>query len=85
LDRLCRDAQNNWVVIELKAYWADDDAVGQILGYMSWVRDNLSDGSTVRGIIICKNTTGRVKAAVKLIPTLSIKRYTLDCRIDEMN
>jgi len=84
MDFLCKDAQNNWVVIELKADWAGDDAVGQILGYMSWVRDNLPDGSTVRGIIVCKNTTGRVKAAVKLAPSLSIKRFSLNCSIDEM-
>jgi hypothetical protein len=84
MDFLCKDAQNNWVVIELKADWAGDDAVGQILGYMSWVRDNLPNGPTVRGIIVCKNTTGRVKAAIKLAPSLSIKRFSLNCSIDEM-
>jgi len=84
MDFLCKDAQNNWVVVELKADWAEDSAVGQILGYMSWVRDNLPNGPTVRGIIVCKNTTGRVKAAIKLFPSLSIKRFTLNCSIDEM-
>ena len=85
MDLLCRDAQNNWVVVELKADWAGDDAVGQILGYMSWIRDNLPNGSTVRGFIICKNATGRVKAAARLFPALSIKRFTLDCKIDDIN
>lgn len=85
MDFLCKDAKDNWVVIELKADWAGDDAVGQILGYMSWVRDNLPNGSTVRGIIVCKNTTGRVKAAIKLAPTLSIKRFSLNCSVDEMS
>jgi hypothetical protein len=84
MDFLCKDAENNWVVVELKADWGLDDAVGQILGYMSWVKDNLPNGSTVRGIIVCKNTTGRVKAAIKLFPGLSIKRFVLDCKIDEM-
>jgi hypothetical protein len=84
MDFLCKDAQGNWVVIELKADWAGDDAVGQILGYMSWVRENLHNGLTVRGIIICKGTTGRVKAAIKLFPSLSIKRFALDCSISEM-
>jgi RecB family endonuclease NucS len=74
MDFLCKDAHNNWVVIELKADWAGDDAVGQILGYMSWVRDNLPNGSTVRGIIVCKNATGRVKAAIKLVAGLTMKR-----------
>ena len=84
MDFLCRDARNNWVVIELKADLATDDAVGQILGYMSWVRDNLPDGSTVRGILVCKDATGRVKAAAKWIPSLCIKRFDLNCSIENM-
>jgi hypothetical protein len=84
MDFLCKDVQNNWVVVELKADWARDDAVGQILGYMSWAKDYLPNGSTVRGIIICKNTTERVKAAIKLVPGLSIKRFTLNFSIAEM-
>ena len=30
IDLLCKDARDNWVIIELKADWAGDDAVGQI-------------------------------------------------------
>lgn len=82
IDLLCRDSRGDWVVIELKADWAGDDAVGQILGYMSWVREHLPDGANVRGIIVCKNTTGRVKAAIKWVPNLSIKRFSLNFTID---
>jgi hypothetical protein len=84
LDFLCRDAEDNWVVVELKADWVGDDAVGQILGYMSWVRDNLPNGLQVRGILVGKRTSGRVKAAIKLFPGLSVKRFALDCQIEEM-
>ena len=84
IDLLCRDAQDNWVVIELKADWAGDDAVGQILGYMRWIRDHFPNGESVRGIIVCKNTTGRVKAAVKWVPSLSIKRFALNFSVDEL-
>lgn len=82
IDLLCRDAHNNWVVIELKADWAADDAVGQILGYMSWVKENLPNGSTVRGIIVCRNTTGRVRSAARLVPSLSIKRFALSFSVE---
>ena len=85
LDLLCKDAEGNWVVIELKADWAGDDAVGQILGYMNWVKENLPNGSTVRGIIVCKNTTGRVKAAIKWVPRLSVRRFNLSFKIEEMS
>ena len=84
MDFLCKDAQGNWVVIELKAGWAGDDAIGQTLGYMSWVKENLPGGETVRGIIICKDATGRVKAAARLAARLSIKRFSLNCSIYEM-
>src|SRR5271166_3615926 len=63
IDLLCQDAAGRWVVIELKADWADDNAVGQVLGYMGWVKDNLPNGSSVRGILICKNPTARIQAA----------------------
>ena len=81
IDLLCKDAQGNWVVIELKADWAGDDAVGQIMGYMRWAKDNLPDGENVRGIIVCKNTTERVKAAIEWVPCLSVKQFTLKFEI----
>jgi len=84
IDLLCRDSGGGWVVIELKADWAGDDAVGQILGYMSWVKEHFPDGANVEGIIVCKNTTGRVKAAIKWVPNLSIKRFALNFSIDNL-
>jgi hypothetical protein len=84
IDLLCKDSRDNWVIIELKADWAGDDAVGQILGYMNWVKENLPNGTNVRGIIVCKNTTGRVKAAIKWVPGLSIKRFALNFSIDDL-
>jgi hypothetical protein len=85
IDLLCKDFHDNWVVIELKADWAGDDAVGQILGYMGWVKEHLPNGTSVRGIIVCKNTTGRVKAAIKWVPNLSLKRFALNFSIDELD
>ena len=83
IDLLCQDQQNNLVVVELKAGAAGDSAIGQISGYMSWVRDNLAKGSNVRGIIICMNPTDRILAAAKIIPGLSIKRYSLSFSIQD--
>ncbi|MGC9971308.1 MAG: endonuclease NucS domain-containing protein [Bryobacteraceae bacterium] len=85
IDLLCQDAQNNWVIIELKAGWAGDDAMGQILGYMGWVRHTLPNGSNLRGIIICKDATGRARTAAKLVPGLSIKRFRLAFSIEDID
>jgi hypothetical protein len=84
IDLLCKDSRGNWVIIELKADWAGDDAVGQILGYMSWAREHLPNGATVRGIIVCKNATGRIRAAIKWVPALSIKRFAFNFSIDDL-
>jgi len=85
IDLLCQDVRSNWVVIELKAAWAGDDAVGQILGYMSWIQENLPKGTNLRGIIICADATGRIKSAVKLVPGLSIKRFRLSFSVEDLN
>lgn len=84
IDLLCQDAKGSWVVVELKADWAGDDAIGQVLGYMGWVRDNLPNGSSVRGVLICKNPTPRIQAAAKLVG-LSIKRFLISFSIENVN
>jgi len=39
---------------ELKAGQAGDDALGQVLGYLSWVRENIPNASDARAIIVCQ-------------------------------
>lgn len=85
LDLLCQDAYGNWVVIELKAGRADDAAIGQILGYMGWVRENLPNGEKARGMIICKEASPRVKAAAKMIPDFSIKRFQFSFIVESID
>jgi hypothetical protein len=51
---------------------------------MSWVKEHLPNGASVRGIIVCKNTTGRVKAAIKWVPGLSVKRFALNFSIADL-
>ena len=84
IDLLCQDSKNNLVVVEIKAGTAGDSALGQILGYLAWMRDNFKD-STVRGIIVCRNPTDRLLAAAKDQPGLSIKRFSLSFSIEDAN
>ncbi|WP_083781413.1 endonuclease NucS domain-containing protein [Nitrosococcus watsonii] len=53
-DLICRDNDGNFVVLELKAVHSSDGVVGQILRYMSFVRENWAkaQGKDVRGIIL---------------------------------
>ena len=71
-------------MIELKAGAAGDDVIGQIGGYMSWVKDNVTGEKTVRGIIVCRDVGPRVRAAARIIPNLRIKTYELSFRLQDV-
>jgi Endonuclease NucS len=84
LDLFCQDKDARFVVIELKAGTAGDDVIGQIGGYMSWVKDNVAGGDTVRGIIICGDATPRTRAAAKMIQNLRVKRYRINFEFEDV-
>lgn len=84
IDLFCFDAQSKYVVVELKAGVAGDDAIGQILGYMAWVRESVQGGETARGILVCRNATERIRAASKLIPDLRIKKYDIAFTFEDL-
>ena len=84
IDLFCRDAQGKWVVVELKAGSAGDDAVGQVAGYMAWVRENVPGAEEVRGVLVCRNASDRVKAAIRMVPGLTLKRYDMSFTVSPL-
>ncbi len=66
IDLLCKD-DKGYVVLELKKGRTEDEAVGQVLRYMGWVRDNLSPNKQVRGMIIVafEGITEKLKKAIR--------------------
>lgn len=83
IDLLAIDASDNFVVIELKAGEADRQTCGQIQAYMAWVSENLAAGMQVRGILVASGFTERLKLAVKVVPGLSLRRYSVVFRFSE--
>lgn len=83
IDLLCQDTDGRWVVIELKAGFAGDAAIGQILGYIAWVRENLPNGRNARGILVCKEPHPRVLAVAKMFPDISVKRFQLNFLVED--
>ena len=85
LDILAKDKQGNFVVIELKRDSSRYDVVGQILSYISWVKDNLAtNGEKVRGLIIVNRGTPALHAAAKAVKDIvSVKYYRVN--LDLMN
>ncbi|MBE0517318.1 MAG: DUF91 domain-containing protein [Methanophagales archaeon] len=75
IDLLALDKEGNFVVIELKAGLATDRVVGQVLGYMRYIRKNVAKGKDVRGLIVADDFDERLKYAVGEIPKLKLRKY----------
>ena len=78
IDVLSVNKNNDFVVIELKVGTATYSAIGQILGYISEVRQNIAKGRQVRGIIIADEFDKKIIAAVSEIPHVSLKKYRVN-------
>jgi len=75
---------NSFVVIELKKGRESDTVIGQTLRYMGWVSDNLcQDGQTVKGIIICKDSTPHLSYALKMVSNITVKYYSVDFKLSD--
>ena len=66
-DLICRDRENNYVVLELKSVQTSDTVVGQILRYIGYIRENWADkeGKKVKGIIITPGYDEQLRLAAK--------------------
>jgi hypothetical protein len=77
IDITARDTKGRLVVIELKAGIANASAVAQLLGYMGDVSAEESD-ENVRGILVASDFDKRTTAAARVVPNLSLHRYSID-------
>lgn len=81
IDITCEDA-SSLVVIELKAGTADSRAIGQILGYMGDIQEE-EEGRSVRGILVAHDFDKRARAAAKVVPALSLKKYSIEFKFTD--
>jgi len=82
IDLLTLDPEKKeFVVMELKKGRSSDVVIGQILGYMGWVEENLTKdhyiGYGVRGIIILKEKDEKLEYALSQMPKVSLFLYTV--------
>jgi len=78
IDILAQDKNGALVVVELKVARSYDRVVGQILNYVSWVKENLADpDQRVRGIIIGRKITEDLQLACLYISDLTLMEYEL--------
>lgn len=68
IDLLCKDKNNNFVIIEFKKRKGSDETVGQTLRYIGWVKKNLcKNNQKVNGIIVCREYKPKIKYAAEAI------------------
>ena len=78
IDFLCTDKKGDFVVIETKRETPDRQAIGQVLGYMGWVRQKLcTKGQSVRGILIANEVSDQLKLAASVTPALALYCYEI--------
>ena len=83
IDFLCTDKRTGaLVVIELKRGKSSDSTVGQVLRYISWVKENIANaGQKVRGIIIAKEIDDALRYAVKGLEMVDVLTYKVDFKL----
>jgi hypothetical protein len=82
IDILCEGGDGALVVVELKAGVAKDAALGQLLGYMGAIkREMTAEGAyadrPVRGIMVAKEFSERVRHASFALPNLRLVSYAV--------
>jgi RecB family endonuclease NucS len=88
IDILCEDRDGALVLIELKAGLARDAALGQMLGYMGAItREMTTDGKyagrVVRGIMVAKEFSDRVRHASVAVPNLRLVSYVIQFTFED--
>ena len=82
IDLLCKDANGNLVVVELKRDTSSDRVVGQLLRYMGYVKENkLPKGKVVRGMIVAHEHDEHLRLALQAIPNVEMKLYEVSVSI----
>lgn len=84
IDILCKDKNNDYVIIETKAGKAKDAALGQILGYIGALK---ASGVTenIRGILVASDFDSRIFYATKALANITLTKYNLSFRFDKVS
>ena len=84
IDILAVDEEGNFVVFELKLANSPDPAIGQLLRYMGWVRKNLANGKTVKGIIVAKKINEKLKYAIEAVTDVALFEYEISFKLERV-
>ena len=77
IDLLAVDKKDGLLVIELKVARGPDEVCGQIMRYVGWVKRHLANGKPVRGLIIARHISDRIRYALADIANVTAREYEL--------
>ncbi len=75
IDILAENEAGEPVVFELKRGRTSDHTMGQLTRYMGWIKENMSNGKTVHGVIVARNFDKKLHYAKSAIPNVSLLKY----------
>lgn len=85
IDILALDAENSFVVVELKVSKGYDRVVGQLLRYMAWVAENHAEpAQRVRGLIVAREISADLILACSLVQNVDLYEYQLSVRLNKV-
>lgn len=83
IDILTVDQNGDFVVFELKLSRGPDKALGQLLRYMGWIKQNLATDKQVKGIIVANKMDHKIKYAVTMTVGISLYEYELKFELNQ--
>ena len=77
------DDDQEFFVIELKLSRGSGHAIGQLMGYMDWIEENIAGEKKVSGIIVAQSIDERLKRAAHMISSrVDLFKYELKFKLD---
>lgn len=77
--------EKEWLVIELKKGKNSDQVVGQILRYITWIKENEAKGNEkVRGLIITREHDDKLKYAIRATENIELMTYSVDFKLHKI-
>ncbi|MDA7604184.1 endonuclease NucS [Candidatus Pelagibacter sp.] len=75
--------KNEFLVIELKKGRASDIVLGQIQRYMGFIKKNLAENKSVKGLIIALEDDKNLKDALSVAPNIKFMKYEVSFKLTE--
>ncbi|HDS1734906.1 endonuclease NucS domain-containing protein [Pseudomonas sp. BP8] len=84
IDILALDADDSFVIFELKRGRVADRAIGQISRYMGWIKKNLAKEKAVKGVIVAKSISANLRHAIVAVPNVSLFEYEVEFSLKQI-